>query len=201
MTKTEIQHVYFGLGLTVMAIAALLAWRRPDSRARWVWPSVAIVIGLFLFLPSETGEGHYRPRGWLQTLADLWPIRTDRWLSALAQLHVLQHKIAGAATLLVGGVELARTGGRLAGEGWRWVLPLGSIVAGAAITIHGGSAHHLPTAAEQLHHWVMGFAFVVGGGLLGFQRAGRLQDAWRWAWPVLVLVAGLDLVFLYRIPG
>ncbi len=202
MTKTEIQHVYFGVGVTVMAIAALWAWRRPNSVARYIWPGIAVIIGLFLFLPAEDGANHYEPWGWGRTLGDLWPIKVDRWLPALAHIHIVQHKIAGLFALGIGVVELGRAVGWLKHRRWGRLLPFASIGVGLAIAVHGGSEHHLPNAAEQMHHWIFGAAFVSGGVLLALHQAGRLKaDAWRYAWPALVLVAGLDLLLLYRIPG
>lgn len=201
MTKSEIQHVWFGIGIVVMALSALWAFRRPQSPARFVWPSVALVIGLVLLFPSETGEGHYEPRGWFQTLRDLWPVHLDVWVAALGNVHVVQHKVAGVLSMTIGGVELTRAAGALKAPVWGRLLPWFSVAIGLVLAFHGGSEHHLRTTVEQLHHWIMGGLFALGGLLLGLQQAGRLRSSlWREAWAVCFFLAGLNLILFYRLP-
>ena len=104
--------------------------------------------------------------------------------------------------MIAGLTELARARGWSGSEAGRLVLPALTIGAGAAFGIHGGSADHLPTAAEQVHHWMLGIGLVFAGLTLALHRTGVVRHAaWRYAWPLTVLLLGAQLVLFYRLPG
>ncbi len=200
MNKAEIEHALFGIGIIAMALTALWAWHRPRSPACFLWPVFAALIGANLLFPAETGVGHYEPAGWWQTIRDLYPVDIEAWLAALSQFHVIQHKSAGMLTLFIAGVEFGRSAGALKASFWGRLLPYFSIAIGLVISIHGGTAEHLPNPREQLHHWIFGICFVSGGTLLALHQGGRIASTrWRDGWAILVLVAGVDLAFFYSL--
>ena len=205
MTHTEWVHVLFGIGLVLMALLAIRAEYRPGGVADSVWPSLAILIGLLLFVPVEAHTRTYMVLGWTDVLRTLVPDRPSHWLGdwfvAVRPAFVVQHKIGGAAAMLLGSVELGRARGFFSDPRWRHVLPVCILVAAASFGLHGGTAHHLPFATEQREHHVMGVAFALSGLSVGLHRAGILPHR-RWAlvWPVLALCAGISLVLFYRLP-
>lgn len=205
MTHTEWVHVLFGIGLVLMSVLAIRAEWRPDGVAASAWPVLAILIGLLLFVPVEAHTRTYVVLGWTDVLRTLVPDRPAHWLGdwlvAAHPTFVLQHKIGGAAAMVLGGVELARARGFLPDPRWRHMLPACILVAAVSFGLHGGTAHHLPFASEQRQHHVMGAAFALSGLSVGLHRAGILPHR-RWAlvWPVLALLAGISLVLFYRLP-
>jgi hypothetical protein len=205
VTHTEWVHVLFGIGLVLMALLAIRAEWRPGGMAASAWPALAMLIGLLLFVPVEAHTRTYMVLGWMDVLRTLVPDRPAHWLGdwlvAVHPAFVLQHKVGGAAAMLLGSVELARARGFLLDPRWRYILPACILVAAASFGLHGGTTHHLPFAAEQRQHHVMGVAFAISGLSVGLHRAGILPHR-RWAlvWPVLALVAGISLVLFYRLP-
>lgn len=204
MLHTEKVHVMFGLLAAFGAACALRAAFRPESPARLVWPAVAILVGVFLFIPVEGHTLTYQDVGWWDTILSVLP--TDRanwipnWIATLSVPHVLQHKIGGFAIITMGVVEWQRGRGSLQGNGWAVILPLMLVIAGLAFGIHGGSSDHLPSRGEQVHHWIFGTAFVLAGLSLGLARTGRVEGRmWHGAWAVLVLLTGLQIALLYRV--
>ena len=205
MTHTEWVHVLFGIGLVLMALLAIRAEYRPGGMADTAWPSLAILIGLLLFVPVEAHTRTYMVLGWMDVLRTLVPDRPSHWLGdwlvAVRPGFVVQHTIGGAVAMLLGSVELCRARGILTDPRWRYVLPVALLVAAVSFGLHGGTSHHLPFATEQRQHHVMGAGFALGGLSAYLHRAGMLPHR-RWAlvWPVLALVAGISLVLFYRLP-
>lgn len=204
MIHTEKVHVMFGLLAALGGACALRATFRPTSPTRLVWPVIAVVVGVVLFIPVEGHTLTYQEVGWWDTIRSMIP--TDRanwipnWIATLSVRHVLQHKIGGLCIIVMGAVEFLRGMGWLSRTGWGAVLPVMLAGAGLAFGIHGGSAEHLPTRGEQLHHWVFGAAFVAAGLSLGLARSGRLSGRmWLGAWAVLVMLVGLQIALLYRV--
>jgi hypothetical protein len=201
VTHTEIVHVYFGAGTILTASALLWARYRPNSAARFVWPTLTLLLGLFHLIPVEAQTRTYLQVGWWDTFLSAFPSDLGAWIAMLAKIHVVQHKAAGVLAIWVGAVELGRATGRLTADWWRWSLPVCLVGIGLLFSIHGGTHTHLPHRVEQVHHWIFGTCFVAAGSLLALVEADRLrQPAWRTAWILLVLVAGLDLTLFYRLP-
>jgi len=206
MTHTEKVHVVFGILGAVAGALALVHAFRPASRAQFVWPLIAILIGFCLFIPVEAQTRTYQEVGWWDTILSVVPESPrywfDNWFAKLASWHVLQHKAAGLMIMVVGVVEFLRARGRLATSGWRFALPVLLVLIGLAFGIHGGTAVHLPHPTEKLHHRIFGVAFVLAGLVQALVEMGRLRGAWRGAWALLVMLVGLDIAFFYRInPG
>jgi hypothetical protein len=202
VTHTEVAHVLFGLGVAVVAVGALRAFHKPTSVARFVWPVATIIVGIFLFIPVERQTCTYSPYEWFDTVLSAFPDDLSEWSAMLSKLHVVQHKIGGLLSVIIGAIELGRSAGRLSRPVWGRLLPYFSIAIGLAIGIHGGTHVHLPFAVEQLHHWIFGFCFVGGGVILAIHQAGLLRSTrWRDSWALLLLLAGIDLMVFYRLPA
>ncbi len=201
MTHTEIVHVYFGAGTVLTASAAVWARYRPESAARFIWPAITLLIGVFALIPVERQTHTYHQVGWWQTFLSAFPDDPGAWVAMLAKIHVVQHKAAGVLAFWGGVVELGRATGQFKAASWRWSLPLCLVGIGLALSIHGGTQTHLPHRVEQVHHWIYGACFVAAGTLLALVEGGRLRHpAWRTTWIFLVLVAGLDMTLFYRLP-
>ncbi len=202
MTHTEIVHVLFGLGVTMVAAGALWVFHRPKSAARFVWPIATIIVGVSLLIPVERQSCSYAPYGWWATVMSALPDDLSGWAAMLSKIHVVQHKAAGLLSVIIGGIELGRSAGWLARPVWGRLLPYFSIAIGLAIGIHGGTHVHLPFRVEGLHHWIFGVCFVGGGILLALHQASLLRGmVWRDSWALLLLIAGLDWMLFYRLPA
>jgi hypothetical protein len=203
---TEQVHVLFG---TAMAATGAIAWwseRHPESPARRIWPVLSFLIGIFVFLPVDVGTGTYNHEGpwdtFLSVVPDSAAFWVQRWIRPLGQLHVIQHKATGVFAMVLGVIEYGRASGRLTSVRWAWVMPAALIAIGLALGVHGGSAKHLPSHVEQLHHWILGVGLGGSGVVLLLAQQGRLKaPAWRSLWTVALVILGLDLAFFYRIPG
>ncbi|HEX6105996.1 MAG TPA: hypothetical protein VFZ26_10450 [Gemmatimonadales bacterium] len=206
MTHTERVHVLFGAGLALLGLLAILAERRQNRLAATGWPILAFLIGLLLFIPVEAQTRTYTQVGWIELLRTIAPDRPatwiEDWLDKARAGHVVQHKIGGLVAMIAGLVELGLARGWLTSVGWRHVLPAALVTVGLAFGIHGGTSHHLPFRLEQSHHHLLGTGLVVAGVTLALSRAGVLRRrAWAMVWPVLALLAGLNLALFYRLPA
>jgi hypothetical protein len=205
MTHTERVHVMFGAGLALMGLLAIRAERRPGGAAATAWPILAFLIGLLLFIPVEAQTRTYATLGWADVLRTLLPDDPAHWvrdwLVKARAAHVIQHKSGAVAAMVGGAMELAVARGWVRGPGWRYVLPACLVAVGAAFGIHGGNSHHLPFHMEQLQHHLMGAGLALAGVCVGLQRGGALRHrAWALVWPVLALLAGLNIALFYRLP-
>lgn len=206
MTHTEKVHIFFGVGLLLIGGLALHGTARPRSFTRSAWPLLTVLLGFMLFVPVEARTRTYESVGWWQTLFSWIPqepgVWVKSWIDAVGSIHAIQHKIGGMLAMLGGVVELhvARRSpdpGRMAE-----LTSLLTMSVGVAFGVHGGTAEHLPSLREQIHHWVLGAALVSAGVLLLLHQRGVLsRSIWRFAWPVLIALAGLDLVVFYRLAG
>lgn len=204
MTHTEKVHVIFGLVAAVSGALALWQALRPPSRAGQVWPVLAFLLGLFLFIPVESQSRTYQEVGWYDALLSAVPQHPATWLRDwfhyLPQRHVIQHKLGALFLMALGIVELLRARGRLAGSAGNLMLPFLLLAVGMSFGIHGGTRMHLTHLTEQVNHHLLGVALVTGGVTLALARTGRVQGRlWEGAWPVLVLLVGLILALSYRL--
>lgn len=205
MVHTEEVHIYFGIGLALMGGLALVASRRPPGLAATLWPIVAFLLGLLLFIPVEAHTRTYTNIGWWATFKSAVPQSPSHWLrdwwKDVQSVHAVQHKLGGLLTMCAGVVELGRTRGWLTAPAWGRLLPWLLIVIGLAFGIHGGTMAHLPLVQERVHHWIMGAGFVVGGTLLALHQSGVLPGArWGRMWAVIALLVGIEIALFYRIP-
>lgn len=59
MTHTEHVHLLFGIGLVMTGVLWLGAQVYPAGPLRYMWPSLLVLLGLFLVIPTETQERTY----------------------------------------------------------------------------------------------------------------------------------------------
>lgn len=205
MTHTERTHLLFGTGLALMGLLAMLAAQRRNGVAAAAWPVLAFCIGLVLFIPVESQTRTYRTMEWGSFLATLIPDHPATWIGDWLERaragHVVQHKIGGLIAMAAGVVELGIARRWLQEEHWTYLLPLCLIATGVAFGAHGGSTHHLPFSTEQTQHRILGLGLAAGGVTLGLHRAGVLSHrGWALLWPLLVMLAGLNMALFYRLP-
>lgn len=199
MNRAEISHALLGIGMMLMAMSALYAWRKPTSPARFFWPIFLIAVGFNLFFPAQDPIELHHPVGWLETIRDLYPIDLKAWIASLGTRLIVLHKIIALMAMLVGGVELARAKGYILESSWSSLLPVVSIIAGVLVLVHGIDTDHVAHGRDQLHHTVFAVCFITGGLLLGLFRSGRVETTvYRDAWPALAFIAGLDFAFLFQ---
>lgn len=203
MTHTEKVHVVYGILAVFAGGFALWHAVRPSSRARFVWPGIALLIGFCLFVPVEAQTRTYAEVGWWDTIRSLVPQDPRHWLgdwfATLAAWHAVQHKMGGLLIMAVGVIEWQRARGRLLTSRWGYALPVLLFTIGLTFGIHGGTSTHLPYRSEQVHHWILGMAFVLAAVVQALVEAKRLGGAWRGAWAMLILLVGLDIAFFYRL--
>ena len=204
MTHTEKVHVLFGMLAAISGGLALWGVYRPASLARLIWPVIAFLIGFFLFIPVEAQTRTYQEVSWWTVLGSAIPQNPGTWIRDwfhyVGQWHVVQHKIGSFLMMVVGVVEFQRGRGRLAGQGWGFVLPGLLLGIGVAFGLHGGTAVHLTHRTEVIHHQVFGVAFAIAAVSLALVRTGRLRHpAWRGLWAALILAVGIDIGFFYRL--
>jgi uncharacterized membrane protein HdeD (DUF308 family) len=204
VTHTEKVHVVFGLVAAVIGVLSLWQVFHPRSRAGLVWPLLAFLLGVFLFIPVESQSRTYQEVGWSDTLLSAVPQQPRTWLRDwfhyLPQRHVIQHKLGAMFIMIVGVLELLRGRGRLAGPAWGLTLPILLLAVGVAFGVHGGTAVHLTHVREQFEHHLLGGSLAAGAVTLALVRTGRLQGRlWEGTWPALVLLIGLILILSYRL--
>jgi len=204
VTHTEKAHLLFGVALALIGGCALCGVGWPSSRARLVWPVLAILIGAVLFVSVETQGRTYAEMSWWDVLWSFMPDTPSRWIpdwiAMAGKRHVWQHKVGSLLAMAAGVIELMRARGKLTAAGWGFVLPALIVGIGAAFGIHGGTQAHLSHRVERFHHQVLGLAFAVAGASLALAQAGRLRGPWwRGLWALLVLVVGLDIALFYRL--
>ena len=206
MTHTEKVHVLFGVLTVLTGGAAVWSVYRPASAARRVWPALAFLLGLFMLIPVERGTRTYSEVGWWHTLLSAFPVTAvefqtylHAWIAKVGTTHVLQHKLTGVAGVITAGIEWGRARASLRDPRWRWLLPLGLLAVGCGLGLHGGTHQHLPNPVEQLHHKIYGGCFATAAVILALVEGGVVPARWRFAWPVLMFAAGLDMMLFYRL--
>jgi uncharacterized membrane protein len=204
MTHTEKIHVIFGILAAITGALALWSVYRPASRLRLVWPIIAFLIGLFLFIPVEAQTRTYQEVGWWDAFLSVVPQHPARWASDwfhfLPQRHVVQHKVGSLLMMSIGVIEFRRAQGRLSGKTWGLALPVVLLGIAIAFGIHGGTAAHLSHRTEQVHHHLLGVAFAVAAIALALVRTGRVSGRpWDGFWAALILAVGIDIAIFYRL--
>jgi hypothetical protein len=204
MTYTEKIHVVFGVMTSLTGALALWGTIRPSSPGAWLWPIVAFVMGLGLFIPVEAQSRSYQDVGWVDAIFSFVPAHPASWwrdwLHYIPYRHAVQHKLAALLTMAIGVIEFARARGRLAGLYWGLALPTLIFAVAVALGVHGGTGGHLMHHSEQLQHQLLGVAFTIGAVTLALVRTGRLRNPlWEGVWSGIVLLVGLNLTFAYRL--
>ena len=170
-------------GVFLLALAGVIVWesRRPRP---FPWSALSaplwIVLGVFLFVRSDPEAWPYGPKSVAEIFGD--PL-------------VLQHKILTLIPAAIGLVEGLQKSGRLQQVEWRYLFPGLGLFGGASLFLHfHDSGLHL--SGIYLQHAVMGVTSLgVGATLLFARRGEQAGGALDRAWPALIAVLGLLLLF------
>jgi drug/metabolite transporter (DMT)-like permease len=188
--ESEFNHRIAGLFLVLSGIVLVGQDRlvRRWPRVRYVWPLCFLVIGLFLFVFSDT---EIQPWG-QQTM----------YHAVMTDSEVLQHKVWAVILIIVAYVEAQRVRGRFHGEWSTWLFPILSFCGAALLLFHRHAlGMHTPGAMAIMEHiqsqhlWYasVGFGIVVARALS--VSKSRWQRLWHHAWPVLLIVLGASMTF------
>jgi hypothetical protein len=137
--RAEIAHwafaagiLFFGLILLAEAIVGSEVFRRRAWRSH-LWPLLAIVAGLFL---------------WLVTI-----------LSTFSTLHVIAHGLWAQMAMIAGGVRLGVVRGKLTSPAWSLVTAAALLLSGLSFVLHEQNGW-LFSRAAFLHH-LIGWTLIV----------------------------------------
>ena len=144
---------------------------------------------------------------------DAWPIGSMSLRDTLfgGDPEIVQHKLFGLISLVVGGIEAGRRSRRLSSGGWELLLPAFAIVGGFMLLAHHHGPHPSAHQIAQHHTLMAGFAIAAGlakllaigcgsrvmPGLPGLPRRFDCTMLGTRLWAGLVMMVGLLLV-LYR---
>jgi putative copper resistance protein D len=178
---SEVNHR--SAGVFLLALAGLIAWESRRPR-RFPWSALSaplwIVLGVFLFVRSDPEAWPYGPGSVAEIFGD--PL-------------VLQHKVLTLIPIAIGLVEGLQKSGRLQQVEWRYLFPGLGLFGGASLFLHfhDGGLH---PSGIYVQHAVMGVTSLGVGATLLFARRGEQAGvALDRAWPALIAVLGVVLLF------
>ncbi len=107
----------------------------------------------------------------------------------------LQHIIQGTSMLIVGGVELFRTRGRLKHYAWGLILPLGLFIVGGLFMFHAQHEADVPPVLLLVQHRI----FAITLWMTAVTKAlaewpNKSSQAFSVAWLLPLLLFGLELL-------
>ena len=188
--ESEFNHHFAGFML-MLAGLFILAEDKIGKRwrlARYVWPTCFFAAGLFLLVFSDT---------------EIWPFGPQSpWYAITHNSEDLQHKTFAVILLLLGYVAFQRARGRWTAAWTAWLFP---VVGGAGAIlllfhVHSGDMHapHAMATMEHIqkqHRWfaAAGLGIALTNGLA--ETSQKWQRLFRVAWPAMLIILGLLLVF------
>jgi putative copper resistance protein D len=188
---SEFNHHLAGFFVALAGVFIFFQRRlaRQWPAVKYVWPACFLLVGIFLVVWSDT---------------ELWPIGHLPWLDALEHdPEVLQHKTYAVLLLALGAIEWQRARGVLRAVWSGWVFPVLAI-GGAVLLLfhqHGGmhGPDHMESMAriqsEHVSYSLVGIGVGLTKGLSNLET--RWQEAFLRAWPLLMTMLGILLMF-YR---
>ncbi len=178
---SEWNHHIAGVFVLLAGTLALLATIKGSrfSWARYGWPSLFFLLGVFLFVRLD-------PESWPWGPLTFWESVTD--------VQVLQHMLFILIVLGIGAIEWLRARGMLTHLAWAWVFPSLALSAAVMLFLHkhgeGQSA-----AKIYLHHSIMATAGIVSMIAKVFDDT-RLFDSklCGYVWTTLIMFVGVMLL-------
>jgi copper resistance protein D len=190
--ESEFNHHLAGF---FVALAGLFIFFQRGLAREWpavkyAWPACFLLAGTFLAVWSDT---------------ELWPFGRRAWLEALTHNpEVLQHKTYAVLLLALGAIEWQRARGVLKAAWSGWAFPALAIGGSVLLLFHQHEAgmhgpNHMELMArirsEHLSYSLAGIGVGLTKGLSDAET--RWQGVFRRAWPLLMTVLGILLMF-YR---
>jgi hypothetical protein len=159
---------------------AVLTW------TRFLLPAAMTAAGFFLLIWSDHDGWPIGSRGLAETFLT-------------GDFETVQHKWFGILSLGIAMIEWIR---RLGLVRWTWVraaLPAFAIAGGVSLFLHSHGDH--PSAHQiAIHHAVMGIMAVTAGssklvsGFTWARPAAVVRSPWEFAWGILILLIGFQLL-------
>jgi copper resistance protein D len=188
--ESEFNHHLAGFFVVLAGVFTLLqsVLVRRWPMTKYAWPACLLLAGLFVLVWSDT---------------ELWPFGHREWLEALRNnREVLQHKVFAVLLLALGVIEWKRASGGLKAIWSGWVFP--ALAIGGSVLLlfhqHEGGMHgpnHMEVMAriqsEHLNYAVAGIGLGLAKGLA--EAKTRFRGGWGTAWPLLMMVLGVMLMF------
>lgn len=198
-TYSERNHWLAGIFLLLIGYGE---WRTAGGKtagwAQMLVPAALFACGVFLLIWSDH---------------EAWPIGRMSFIETLSggDPEILQHKIIGLMSILVGAIEAGRRSGRLLNLRWEYVLPVYASVGGLLLLVHEHGPHPSGHQIDQHHTLMAGLAIAaaVAKGLTlwsasssrGDMAAPRTGPQIRLVggriWASFIIILGLSLL-LYR---
>lgn len=144
-------------------------WRAAGGKATgWgqaLVPAALLACGVFLLIWSDH---------------EAWPIGHMGFMETLSGDHpeILQHKLIGLMSIVVGAIEAGRRSRQLLNAGWEYVLPAYAIVGGLMLLAHEHGPHPSGHQIDQ-HHTLMAalaIAAAVAKGLTLWSASSQPGD-------------------------
>ncbi len=174
-------------GGALLLLAGVIAWESWRPR-RFPWSALSsalwILFGLYL-IPTCDPES--------------WPWGPKRFAEIFDDSLVLQHKILALIPIAIGAIGALKSAGLVPSARWAALMAGLAAFGGASLFVHFHDGHfHLD--AIYLQHVAMGATAISLGVVLfvagrGVRATPRGQAVMRWAWPGLLAVMALVLLF------
>ncbi len=170
-------------GVFLLLLTGVIIWesRRPRP---FPWNALSaplwIMFGVYLFVRSDPEAWPWGPKGVLEILTDP---------------QVVQHKMLTLIPVAIGLIEGLRRAGRLRNAGWGYLFPALAVFGGVSLFFHfHAGGFHLDWVYVQ--HAAIGITSLgVGIALFLVRRATRVRAILARAWPVLIFIVSLTLLF------
>jgi copper resistance protein D len=188
--ESEFNHHVAGF---FVALAGILVMLQPNLAKRWpavkyALPTCFLISGVLVLIWSDT---------------ELWPFGHREWLEALRHnREVLQHKLFAILLLGLGLTEWQRARGVLKAFWSGWVFPVLAIGGSFLLLFHQHEAgmhgaNHVEVMeriqSEHLSYAVAGIGIGLAKGMAEVKSG--LQGVFSKAWPALMIVLGVSLMF------
>jgi len=184
---SEFNHHLAGSLVILIGISEIHSAMAPTvfMWTRLMLPAAMTAVGFFLLIWSDHDGWPIGPRGLVETFLT-------------GGFETVQHKWFGILSLCIAGIEWMRRIDLVRSRWLRAALPAFAIAGGLSLFLHSHGNH--PSAHQiAIHHAVMGLMALTAGSsklVSGFTlpRPAAGRSPWEFAWGILVLLIGLQLL-------